>query len=137
MPASSKNKGGGLGAVLSAATGGGGGGGGGQWWQNPMIQAGARTAFAAGAQAAMNNRNAQGDWLGAKGAKVATAALGAALMDGFIGGKREVSPEGRKDDGGKSSRKDSGSKGKGGGGMKEKLLSQGLNFLSNRASGRH
>ncbi|KFG85756.1 hypothetical protein MANI_021112 [Metarhizium anisopliae] len=53
------------------------------WWQNPLIQAGARTAFAAGAQAAMQNRNDPNPWLGSKGAKVATAALGAALMDGF------------------------------------------------------
>ncbi|KAK2672985.1 hypothetical protein RAB80_010528 [Fusarium oxysporum f. sp. vasinfectum] len=39
------------------------------WWQNPMVQAGARTAFTA------------------EGAKVATAALGAALVDGFMGQK--------------------------------------------------
>lgn len=57
------------------------------WWQNPLVQAGARTALTAGAQAAMKSRNDQGDWLGAKGAKIATAALGAALVDGFIGQK--------------------------------------------------
>lgn len=57
-----------------------------KWWKNPLVQAGARTALSAGATAAMNNRGAQGEWLGAKGAKVATAALGAALMDGFMGG---------------------------------------------------
>ncbi|KHO00459.1 uncharacterized protein MAM_01237 [Metarhizium album ARSEF 1941] len=59
------------------------------WWQNPLIQAGARTAFAAGAQAAMQNRNDPNPWLGSKGAKVATAALGAALMDGFGGRKKD------------------------------------------------
>lgn len=53
------------------------------WWQNPLVQAGARTAFTAGAQAAMQNRKDPAPWLGSKGAKVATAALGAALMDGF------------------------------------------------------
>lgn len=58
-----------------------------QWWQNPLLQAGARTALTAGAQAAMKSRNDQGAWMGAKGAKVATAALGAALVDGFIGQK--------------------------------------------------
>lgn len=54
-----------------------------QWWQNPLIQAGARTAFSAGAQAAMQNRHNNDPWLGSKGAKVASAALGAALMDGM------------------------------------------------------
>ncbi|QUC21626.1 uncharacterized protein UV8b_05869 [Ustilaginoidea virens] len=60
-----------------------------QWWQNPLIQAGARTAFSAGAQAAMQSRKDPSPWLGSKGAKVATAALGAALMDSFgSGGKK-------------------------------------------------
>ncbi|KAL6917461.1 hypothetical protein FSST1_008956 [Fusarium sambucinum] len=68
MPASTKNK--------AAA-----------WWQNPMVQAGARTAFTAGAQAAMKSGKESGPWLGPKGAKVATAALGAALVDGFMGQK--------------------------------------------------
>lgn len=57
------------------------------WWQNPMVQAGARTAFTAGAQAAMKSGRESGPWLGPKGAKVATAALGAALVDGFMGQK--------------------------------------------------
>ncbi|CAM1501565.1 Fc.00g035490.m01.CDS01 [Cosmosporella sp. VM-42] len=57
------------------------------WWQNPMVQAGARTAFTAGAQAAMKSRDDPSPWLGAKGAKIATAALGAALVDGFMGQK--------------------------------------------------
>ncbi|KAL6900160.1 hypothetical protein GGI43DRAFT_384331 [Trichoderma evansii] len=56
------------------------------WWKNPAIQAGARTALAAGAQAFMQNRKEAGPWLGAKGAKVATVAITAALADGF-GGK--------------------------------------------------
>lgn len=68
MPASTKNK--------AAA-----------WWQNPLVQAGARTAFTAGAQAAMKSGKESGPWLGPKGAKVATAALGAALVDGFMGQK--------------------------------------------------
>ncbi|KAI5463961.1 hypothetical protein BGZ63DRAFT_421051 [Mariannaea sp. PMI_226] len=58
-----------------------------RWWQNPLLQAGARTALTAGAQAAMNSRKEEGQWLGAKGAKVATAALGAALVDGVMGQK--------------------------------------------------
>jgi len=52
-----------------------------------MVQAGARTAFTVGAQAVMKNRDDKSPWLGAKGAKVATAALGAALVDGFVGSK--------------------------------------------------
>ncbi|KAG6012042.1 hypothetical protein E4U43_007968 [Claviceps pusilla] len=59
-----------------------------QWWQNPYIQAGAYTALSAGAKAVMQSRNDPSPWLGAKGAKVATAALGAALMDG-LGGKKQ------------------------------------------------
>lgn len=55
------------------------------WWKNPAIQAGARTALAAGAQAFMQNRKEAGPWLGAKGAKVATVAITAALADGFSG----------------------------------------------------
>lgn len=52
-----------------------------------MVQAGARTALTAGAQAAMKSRHDPSPWLGPKGAKVATAALGAALVDGFMGQK--------------------------------------------------
>ncbi|KAG6003946.1 hypothetical protein E4U21_001573 [Claviceps maximensis] len=59
-----------------------------QWWQNPYVQAGALTALSAGAQAVMQSRNDPSPWLGAKGAKVATAALGAALVDG-LGGKKQ------------------------------------------------
>lgn len=58
-----------------------------QWWANPLVKAGARTAFSAGAQAAIKSRNDPSPWLGAKGAKVATAALGAALVDGFMAEK--------------------------------------------------
>lgn len=57
------------------------------WWQNPTVQAGARNAFTAGAQAAFRNKNDAGPWLGPKGAKVATAALSAAFVDGLIGGQ--------------------------------------------------
>ncbi|KAH6983836.1 hypothetical protein EDB80DRAFT_691654 [Ilyonectria destructans] len=58
-----------------------------QWWQNPLVQAGALTALTAGAQAAIKSRNDPSPWLGPKGAKIATTALGAALVDGFIGKK--------------------------------------------------
>ncbi|CAH0014856.1 unnamed protein product [Clonostachys rhizophaga] len=58
------------------------------WWQNPMLQAGARYAFTAGAQAALRNKDEQGPWMGPKGAKVATAALSAALVDGIIAQKQ-------------------------------------------------
>lgn len=58
------------------------------WWQNPLLQAGARNAFQAGAQAAIRNKDDVGPWIGPKGAKVATAALSAALVDGFLGQKR-------------------------------------------------
>lgn len=64
-------------------------GGGTSWWKNPVVQAGARTALAAGAQAIMQNRKEAGPWLGAKGAKVATAALTAALADGLAGGGKK------------------------------------------------
>lgn len=57
------------------------------WWQNPLLQAGARNAFTAGAQAAMRSKDDQGPWIGPKGAKIATAALSAAFMDGIMGGK--------------------------------------------------
>ncbi|KAH7184489.1 hypothetical protein DER44DRAFT_816947 [Fusarium oxysporum] len=57
------------------------------WWQNPYVQSGCRTAFAAGVQAAIKSQDDPAPWLGAKGAKVATAALSAALVDGWIGQK--------------------------------------------------
>lgn len=56
-----------------------------------MVQAGARTAFTAAAQSAMKNKDDPSPWMGSKGAKVATAALGAALVDGFIGTKHPES----------------------------------------------
>lgn len=58
------------------------------WWQNKTVQAGARTAAIAGAQAAFRSKDDSGPWLGPKGAKVATAALSAALVDGFLAEKR-------------------------------------------------
>lgn len=61
------------------------------WWQNPMVQAGARYALTAGAQAAFRSRDDKGPWLGQKGAKVAGAALSAALVDGIIGQKHNNS----------------------------------------------
>ncbi|PNY24103.1 Uncharacterized protein TCAP_05957 [Tolypocladium capitatum] len=55
------------------------------WWANPLVQASGRAALTAGAQAAIRSRGDPSPWLGAKGGKVAAAALGAALMDGFMG----------------------------------------------------
>ncbi|XWW94342.1 hypothetical protein V2A60_002285 [Cordyceps javanica] len=127
-----------------------------KWWQNPLVQAGARTAFSAGATAAMNNRGGQGDWLGAKGAKVATAAIGAALMDGFMGGGKKEE-NGAKDRGRSRSRdrgadrspdrsrdKSSGrskSEGRGGGGggggdFRQKLMQSGMDYVLRKAAAR-
>ena len=117
-----------------------------QWWKNPLVQAGARTAFTAGAQAAMNNRGAQGPWMGSKGAKVATAALGAALMDGFIGGGKGGGggDRDRDDDRGRSSGRDRDDRSDGGRSRtksrgnkpstKEMLLKHGMEFVANRAT---
>lgn len=84
------DSGGGDGAAAGAAAAGGAAGGAAaarraSWWKHPLVQAGGRAAFTAGAQAAMRERKERGEWMGSKGAKVATAALGAALVDGFIG----------------------------------------------------
>lgn len=57
------------------------------WWTNPLIQASARTALTAGAQAAMSSRKDKGAWIGPKGAKVASAALMGGIMDGFMANK--------------------------------------------------
>jgi hypothetical protein len=54
----------------------------------PRWQAAATAAFQAGAAAAMNSRSQPGAWTGQKGAKVATAALGAAAMDALAGKKK-------------------------------------------------
>ncbi|EFQ29440.1 hypothetical protein CGRA01v4_14658 [Colletotrichum graminicola] len=47
----------------------------------------AQTAFRVGSQAAMQVRSEPGPWIGEKGTRVATAALGAALVDTFVGHK--------------------------------------------------
>ncbi|KAL0937857.1 uncharacterized protein CTRU02_207588 [Colletotrichum truncatum] len=47
----------------------------------------AQTAFRVGSQAAYQMRNEPGPWIGEKGTRVATAALGAALVDTFVGHK--------------------------------------------------
>lgn len=44
----------------------------------------AQCAMEAGAMAALRLRNDPGDWLGSKGTRVATAALGAAVVDTFV-----------------------------------------------------
>ncbi|GKT66645.1 hypothetical protein ColTof4_04135 [Colletotrichum tofieldiae] len=47
----------------------------------------AQTAFRVGSQAALQMRSEPGPWIGEKGTRVATAALGAALVDTFVGHK--------------------------------------------------
>ncbi|KAI6780542.1 uncharacterized protein J7T54_000182 [Emericellopsis cladophorae] len=54
------------------------------WWQHSLVQNGARQALSAGAQAAYRSKNDTGPWIGPKGAKVATAALSAAFVDGVF-----------------------------------------------------
>ena len=51
---------------------------------NQAWQSAARTALKVGATTAFQVRNEPGDWVGAKGSKVATAALGAALVNSFM-----------------------------------------------------
>lgn len=47
----------------------------------------AQTAFRVGSQAALQMKSEPGPWIGEKGTRVATAALGAALVDTFVGHK--------------------------------------------------
>ncbi|EFY84947.1 hypothetical protein MAC_09022 [Metarhizium acridum CQMa 102] len=58
-----------------------------QWWQNPIVRTCAITAVSTGLSAALDSRGDPGQWKGAKGAKVAVASLGSALVDGFLGQK--------------------------------------------------
>lgn len=44
----------------------------------------AKVAMEAGAMAALKMRHDPGEWMGTKGATVATAALGAAVVDAFM-----------------------------------------------------
>lgn len=62
--------------------------------------------------AAFQLRSSPGNWKGEKGAKVATAALGAAAMDAFM--------KSRNDDGGKDKDRDRDRDGRGRGGYEEK-----------------
>jgi hypothetical protein len=62
----------------------------------------ARTALTAGAQAALRARKDPSPWMGEKGARVATAAIGAALVDGFIASKHPDKMDGRRHKGLKS-----------------------------------
>ncbi|KAG5946432.1 hypothetical protein E4U60_004089 [Claviceps pazoutovae] len=57
------------------------------WWQNPIVRACAVTALTTGLSAALDTRGDPGKWNGAKGAKVAVATVGAAVVDGFLGQK--------------------------------------------------
>lgn len=50
---------------------------------SPQWQKAAKAALQAGGMAALAARKQPGDWAGMKGAKVATAALGAMAMEGF------------------------------------------------------
>lgn len=87
MPASTRTSGNGTAAATGAAAGAAAAAKN-PWWKNPMVQAGARQAFTAGAQAAIRSKDDKGPWMGPKGAKIATAALSAAFVDGFLGSKR-------------------------------------------------
>lgn len=53
----------------------------------PWSQA-ARCALEAGTMAALRSYDAPGNWIGVKGAQIATAAVGAALVDGVIANKK-------------------------------------------------
>ncbi|KAG5992011.1 hypothetical protein E4U43_003882 [Claviceps pusilla] len=57
------------------------------WWQNPLVRACVVTAVSTGVSAALDSRGDPGQWKGAKGAKVAVATVGSALVDGFLGQK--------------------------------------------------
>ncbi|KAG6020456.1 hypothetical protein E4U40_006109 [Claviceps sp. LM458 group G5] len=57
------------------------------WWQNPVVRACAVTALTTGLSAALDTRGDPGKWNGPKGAKVAVATVGAAIVDGFLGQK--------------------------------------------------
>lgn len=125
------------------------------WWKNPAIQASARTALTAGAAAAMNNRGAKGEWIGAKGVKVGFAALSAALASGGLDSvKRDDGGSGgggRDRDRGRSSSRDRGrgrsaergkdkssgrskSEGLGGGDYKQKIMQTGLDYFMKKAA---
>ncbi|KAJ9156526.1 hypothetical protein NKR23_g1136 [Pleurostoma richardsiae] len=66
------------------------------WLSSPLVQNAAAAALQAGAMTALDSRREPGKWGGAKGARVATAALGAAAMDAFAKGqhksRREATP---------------------------------------------
>ncbi|KAJ6783766.1 hypothetical protein PWT90_03406 [Aphanocladium album] len=57
------------------------------WWQNPIVKTCAVTAISTGVCAALDNRGDPGRWKGTKGVKVAVAAVGSAVVDGFLGSK--------------------------------------------------
>ncbi|KAK5661608.1 hypothetical protein OQA88_9708 [Cercophora sp. LCS_1] len=76
---------------------------------SPRWQAAAAAALQAGSMAALSARSQPGAWAGEKGARVATAALGAAAMNAFQKGKDEGRERERERDEGK--KKKGGSKG--------------------------
>ncbi|KAG6019759.1 hypothetical protein E4U41_003120 [Claviceps citrina] len=57
------------------------------WWQNPVLRTCALTALSTGLAVALDSRGDPGQWKGAKGAKVAVATVGSAVVDGFLGQK--------------------------------------------------
>ncbi|KAL8382628.1 hypothetical protein RB595_006419 [Gaeumannomyces hyphopodioides] len=77
-----KDRNGGGGRSRSGSKGGDGGAFGDIPWQ-----AAARCALEAGTMAALKAKGHPGQWIGTKGAQVATAAVGAALVDGYIANK--------------------------------------------------
>ncbi|KAK0733206.1 hypothetical protein B0T26DRAFT_683119 [Lasiosphaeria miniovina] len=56
---------------------------------SPRWQQAAAAAFQAGSATAMNLRSQPGAWNGEKGARIATAALGAAAIDAFVHGDKD------------------------------------------------
>ncbi|KAK3395313.1 hypothetical protein B0H63DRAFT_445349 [Podospora didyma] len=84
---------------------------------SPKWQKAAAAAFQAGSLAALNMRSEPGPWKGEKGARIATAALGAAALDAFAKEEKEVEK--------KNSSSGGGSKSKSGGGLSSNKKSTG------------
>lgn len=84
---------------------------------SPRWQKAAQAALQAGSVAAFQLRSQPGAWKGEKGAKVATAALGAAAFDAFL--KNRNDDNGKEKDHDNDSRSGGGHREKGGGGDKK------------------
>ena len=85
---------------------------------SPRWQQAAMAAFQAGSMAALNMRSQPGAWNGEKGARVASAALGAAAMDAFSKKEKEKESGGGRKGGGGPSGGGSGSRKSAGGGSR-------------------